>query len=810
MIILKKKVSMANKFTQKAENTLSSSLALAKELGHSYIGTEHLLVSLASEKDSISSRILSAKGADAAKLKQSVIDYVGIGNTSCLSADDMTPRFRKILEYASDEASKSGTKYIGTEHLLTAMLNQRDCVGARLLESEGIPLSELKTELAAYLGTSPNRAPAKQGEEDKKSKRSALRLYGKDLSAIAENGGIDPVIGRDEETERLIRILCRRQKNNPCVIGDPGVGKTAIVEGLAQRIANGRVPEELSGKRIVALDIPSMIAGAKYRGEFEERMKSVIEETKKDSQVILFIDEAHILVGAGAAEGAVDAANILKPPLARGEIRVICATTPEEYRTHIEKDAALERRLQPLRIKEPTESEAITILSGLKKSYEEHHDIVISDAAIRAAVKLSARYIHDRYLPDKAIDLLDEAAAKLRISLCEETAGDEKDIQSLLEKQKEEALIEGNLDVACDLGRRQRELSHTSASVSLATRPQANAVLGEEHIAELLTEQTGIPCKSLLQAEGLRLERLENELSRSVIGQDAAVKAVANAIRRCRTGLCPPNRPIGSFLFLGSTGVGKTELCRALALALFESKDAMIRLDMSEYMEKHSVSKLIGAPPGYVGYGEGGILTERIRRRPYSVILLDEIEKSHPDVLNILLQILEDGVLTDSTGRRVDFSSSLLIMTSNLISDSDINKRVLGFSEGLPSDISADDIRLSKKLRETFRPELLNRIDEIVLFSKLGETQLGYIADLMLSDLKERSRQAGVKLDVSDNVSEYLAKRCINKHSDLGARPLRREITDSIETPLAELILSHSPKFIKVSIKENKIALQMC
>lgn len=801
---------MANKFTQKAENTLSSSLALAKELGHSYIGTEHLLVSLASEKDSISSRILSAKGADAAKLKQSVIDYVGIGNTSCLSADDMTPRFRKILEYASDEASKSGTKYIGTEHLLTAMLNQRDCVGARLLESEGIPLSELKTELAAYLGTSPNRAPAKQGEEDKKSKRSALRLYGKDLSAIAENGGIDPVIGRDEETERLIRILCRRQKNNPCVIGDPGVGKTAIVEGLAQRIANGRVPEELSGKRIVALDIPSMIAGAKYRGEFEERMKSVIEETKKDSQVILFIDEAHILVGAGAAEGAVDAANILKPPLARGEIRVICATTPEEYRTHIEKDAALERRLQPLRIKEPTESEAITILSGLKKSYEEHHDIVISDAAIRAAVKLSARYIHDRYLPDKAIDLLDEAAAKLRISLCEETAGDEKDIQSLLEKQKEEALIEGNLDVACDLGRRQRELSHTSASVSLATRPQANAVLGEEHIAELLTEQTGIPCKSLLQAEGLRLERLENELSRSVIGQDAAVKAVANAIRRCRTGLCPPNRPIGSFLFLGSTGVGKTELCRALALALFESKDAMIRLDMSEYMEKHSVSKLIGAPPGYVGYGEGGILTERIRRRPYSVILLDEIEKSHPDVLNILLQILEDGVLTDSTGRRVDFSSSLLIMTSNLISDSDINKRVLGFSEGLPSDISADDIRLSKKLRETFRPELLNRIDEIVLFSKLGETQLGYIADLMLSDLKERSRQAGVKLDVSDNVSEYLAKRCINKHSDLGARPLRREITDSIETPLAELILSHSPKFIKVSIKENKIALQMC
>ncbi len=802
---------MANKFTQKAENTISGSLALARELGHSYIGTEHLLVSLASEKDSISSRILCAKGADGEKLKQSVIDYVGLGNTSRLSADDMTPRLRRILEYASDEATRSGTKYIGTEHLLTALLNQRDCVGARLLESEGIPLSELKAELTAYLGSSPNRASTKQSEDEgKKSKRSALRLYGKDLSAIAENGGIDPVIGREEETERLVRILCRRQKNNPCVIGDPGVGKTAIVEGLAQRIADGRVPRELSGKRIIALDIPSMIAGAKYRGEFEERMKSVIEETKKDTQIILFIDEAHILVGAGAAEGAVDAANILKPPLARGELHVICATTPEEYRTHIEKDAALERRLQPLRIKEPTESEAITILSGLKQSYEAHHGITISDAAIRAAVRLSARYIHDRYLPDKAIDLLDEAAAKLRISLCEEAADTDGDIHKALEKQKEEALIEGDLDVACDLGRRQRELSSGSTSVSLALRQEERAVLGEEQIAALLTEQTGIPCRNLLQTEGLRIEKLEDELSRSVIGQTAAVKAVANAMRRSRTGLCPPNRPIGSFLFLGSTGVGKTELCRALALALFESKDAMIRLDMSEYMEKHSTSKLIGAPPGYVGYGEGGMLTEKIRRRPYSVILLDEIEKAHPDVLNILLQILEDGILTDSAGRRVDFSSSLLIMTSNLISDSEAGQRVLGFSECPSNAPSADDLRSSKKLREIFRPELLNRIDEIVLFSRLGEKELSAIADIMLAELKERSLQAGVRLDVSAEVSDYLARRCAKKHGDLGARPLRREITDSIETPLAELILSHSPELIKVSADKDGITLQVC
>ena len=801
---------MANKFTQKAENTISGSLLLAKELGHSYIGTEHLLVALASEKDSISARILSSRGADASKLRQSVIDYVGLGNTSLLSSEDMTPRLRKILENAACEAARSGTKYVGTEHLLTALLNQRDCVGARLLESEGIPLSELKAELSAYLGSSPDRSQSKQGEEGKKSKRSALQTYGKDLCSVAESGGIDPVIGRDEETERLIRILCRRQKNNPCVIGDPGVGKTAIVEGLAQRIADGRVPEELSSRRIISLDVPSMIAGAKYRGEFEERMKSVIEEAKKDSRIILFIDEAHILVGAGAAEGAVDAANILKPPLARGELRVICATTPEEYRSHIEKDAALERRLQPLRIKEPTESEAISILSGLRQSYETHHGITISDSAIRAAVKLSARYIHDRYLPDKAIDLLDEAAAKLKMSLYEELPSSEGSVRALLEKQKEEALIGGDLDVAYDLGRRQRELSQDPPTTSLALMQNDVAILEEKQIADLLTEQTGIPCGNLLQDEGARLERLEDELSRSVIGQESAVRAVANAIRRSRTGLCPPDRPIGSFLFLGSTGVGKTELCRALALALFESKEAMIRLDMSEYMEKHSTSKLIGAPPGYVGYGEGGILTERIRRRPYSVILLDEIEKAHPEVLNILLQILEDGILTDSTGRRVDFSSTIVIMTSNLISESEAERRVLGFSEGKCEDSSADELRTSKKLRETFRPELLNRIDEIVLFSRLGEAELRAIADIMLRDLCERSLEVGVRLEIADGVSDYLAQKCLLKNRDLGARPLRREITDAIETPLSQLILSRSPELIRVNAAPDGISLEVC
>ena len=800
---------MANKFTQKAENTLNGALSLAKELGHSYIGTEHLLVALASEKDSISSRILSAKGADGARLRRSVVDYVGIGNTSLLSSDDMTPRLRRIIESASEEAMRLGTKYIGTEHLLAALLNQRDCVGARLLEAEGIPLPELKSELSAYLGTSPNRAPSKTGEdEQKRAKRSPLRLYGKDLSAIAEQGGIDPVIGRDEETERLICILCRRQKNNPCVIGDPGVGKTAIVEGLAQRIAERRVPKELSDKRIIALDIPSMIAGAKYRGEFEERMKSVIEEAKSDSRVILFIDEAHILVGAGAAEGAVDAANILKPPLARGELRVICATTPEEYRAHIEKDAALERRLQPLHVKEPSESEAITILNGLKPSYEAHHGIVISDSAIEAAVRLSARYIHDRYLPDKAIDLLDEAAAKLRISQCDKADEGDDGLRRALEKQKEEALIEGNFDIASDIGRRQREL--VSSATALTVAQSEAVVLGEAHIADLLTEQTGIPCRNLLEAEGARLEGLERELSRAVIGQEKAVRAVSDAIRRCRTGLSLPGRPIGSFLFLGSTGVGKTELCRALAKSLFNSRDAMIRLDMSEYMEKHSVSKLIGSPPGYVGYGEGGALTEKIRRRPYSVILLDEIEKAHPDVLNILLQILEDGILTDSSGRRVDFSSSILIMTSNLISDSDVGKRALGFSDSSGYESEGEDIRSSRKLREVFRPELINRIDEIVLFSRLSEDDLAKIADMMLGELRERSQKAGVRLDISDDVALYIARKCARRHADLGARPLRREITDSIETPLAQVILSHSPELISVSLGEDGVLLETC
>lgn len=797
---------MANKFTQKAENTLSAALTLASELGHSYIGTEHLLVTLASEKDSISSRILSSKGADGARLKQSVIDYVGLGNAARLCSEDMTPRLRRIIEQSGVEALRAGTRYIGTEHLLSALLSHRDCVGARLLEAEGIPLSELKADLAAYMSSSTARSVQKQNDsDDKKSKRSALCTYGKDISAIAKNGGIDPVIGREDESERIIRILCRRQKNNPCIIGDPGVGKTAVVEGLAQRIAEKRVPPELFDKRIISLDVPSMIAGAKYRGEFEERMKSVIEEAREDKSVILFIDEAHILVGAGAAEGAVDAANILKPPLARGELHVICATTPEEYRAHIEKDAALERRLQPLRIKEPSEREAIEILWGLKEKYESHHGIKISEGAIEAAVRLSARYIHDRYLPDKAIDLIDEAAAKLRLCECSEGA-DESELLSLLEAQKESAAAKGQLDVAEDIGRRQRELRSPSSALAEA-KSKPRALLGSD-VADLVAEQTGIPCHNLMREESARLEGLEEELKRSVIGQDSAVSAVANAIRRGRTGLSPQKRPLGSFLFLGSTGVGKTELCRALARTLFESRDAMIRLDMSEYMEKHSISKLIGAPPGYVGYGEGGLLTEKVRRRPYSVVLFDEIEKAHPDIFNLLLQILEEGVLTDSAGRRVDFSSSIIIMTSNLISDADSRPRRLGFADSSEQVRERDDLRFAEKLRERFKPELLNRINEIILFSRLNEEHLTAIADIMLAELAERSLSSGVRLEISEGVAKRIANKCARIHGELGARPLQREITDSIETPLSQLILSRSPERVRVYTDEEKILLR--
>ena len=795
---------MANKFTQKAESVLRAALALAEELGHSYIGTEHLLFALASQKDSISSRILASKGVESDKLRASIVDYMGVGVSGKVSSEDMTPRLKKIIENASAEGARSGTRFIGTEHLLIALINQRDAVGTRLLESEGVMISELKAEIAAYLGSSPYRSTSNQRtseEEGKKAKKSPLSQFGKDLTALAAEGKTDPVIGRENETERLLRILCRRQKNNPCIIGDPGVGKTAVVEGLALRIAEGNVPAELCDKRIITLDLPAMIAGAKYRGEFEDRMRGVLDEVRRDESIILFIDEVHMLVGAGAAEGAIDAANILKPPLARGELHIIGATTLEEYRAHIEKDSALERRLQPLILSEPTEREAIAILSGLRRRYEQHHGIRISDGAIEAAVKLSVRYIPERHLPDKAIDLLDEAAAKLHIEL-RESIGDAHGL-SELRRQKEIAVCEQSFDVAEDISRRERELIENA--VAIIDRNEDLRELCADNVAAIVTEQTGIPCSSLLEGEADRLMALCDSLRAEVIGQERAICAVSSAIRRGRTGLSAPERPIASFLFLGSTGVGKTELCRALANRLFESPDALFRLDMSEYMEKHSVSKLIGSPPGYIGYGEGGLLTERVRRRPYSVILFDEIEKAHPDVLNLLLQIMEDGTLTDSSGRKSHFSSSVIIMTSNLLTHADRAKRSLGFSES--DGESEQNIRREKKLCEFFKPEFINRIDEIVLFDELSVDSLTRIAQKMLRELAARAKEAGSELEIEDGVAEHIATVCYSSARELGARPLRREIIERIETPLSEMLLCHRAPAVKVVIEDGEIAL---
>ena len=790
---------MVNKFTQKAASALSSALTLAQELGHSYIGTEHLLLGLVSQNDSIASRILVLRGASECKIRQSITDYMGIGSKSDICSDDMTPRLRMIIEDAAEESQRAGVRYVGTEHLLIALLNRKDCVAVRLLEGAGICISEIKSDISAYIGSAPYRAKESQraAEEDsKKSKRSPLLTYGKDLTELARLGRTDPVLCRDEETERMIRILCRRGKNNPCLIGEPGVGKTAVVEGLAQRICAGNVPDELKSKRIITLDISSMIAGAKYRGEFEDRIKNVIDEVQKRPDVILFVDEMHVMVGAGGAEGAIDASNILKPSLARGEIRMIGATTPSEYRTHIEKDPAFERRFQPVTISEPTEDECREILFGLREGYQAHHKIKISDEAINEAVRLSVRYINDRFLPDKAIDLLDEACARLRLSAVHESSP-----QAVLEAKKEEAIRQGNFAYAAKLSDEERKLRATSSECS--EYADRRPTLSANDVAEIISEQTNIPCQALLLTESQRLVDLESELKKSIIGQDDAIRVVSDAIRRGRVGLCDPKRPIGSFLFLGASGVGKTELCRALASTVYQRKDALIRFDMSEYMEKHSVSKLIGSPPGYVGHENGGLLTERVRRSPHSLLLFDEIEKAHPDVLGILLQILEDGRLTDALGRVVSFSSTVIIMTSNLVSSSDVTERTIGFSPS--GQNSKEQIRQSKKLLEFFRPEFINRIDDIVLFSSLTERDLCKITQIMLDDLVLRAREAGIKITVSPEVASAIVGKCAATSKNSGARHLRRQISESIEFELSKHVLNQSGKEWIISAKDDDI-----
>lgn len=794
---------MTNRFTQKAQNVLNYALRNASAMGHTYIGSEHLLLGLLDETDGVAAHVLVERGANAEKIKEAIEEMAGIGTPTPLSASDMTPRTKNIIETSLYESQKNGQDYIGTEHILLALLGVDDCVAVRLLEKSGVSVQDLRQDILSFLASTPSnreeidknsRFGSAEGNSSGSDTAPTLKNFGRDLTALAKEGKIDPVIGRESETDRVIQILSRRTKNNPCLIGEPGVGKTAVVEGLAERIISGNVPENLRNKRIITLDIAAMIAGAKYRGEFEERFKNVMEEVRKNSNIILFIDEIHTLIGAGAAEGAVDAANIIKPALARGEMQVIGATTISEYRKHIEKDAALERRFQSVMVGEPSREESVQILKGLRDKYEAHHKLKISDEAIEAAVNLSSRYIADRFLPDKAIDLIDEAASRLRIT-AHTSPDDLKEIEQKLQSiahEKEEAISAQNFEQAAHLRDEEQKIkveydnrknewerSQTGKDISVSA----------SDIADIVTQWTGIPVNKLLEEENEKLLHLDELLKARVIGQDAAVTAVSRAIRRGRMGLKDPKRPVGSFIFMGPTGIGKTELAKALAEVMFGDSSAMIRLDMSEYMEKHSVSKLIGSPPGYVGYEEGGQLTEKIRRRPYSVVLFDEIEKAHPDVFNILLQVLEDGVLTDSQGRHVDFRNTILILTSN-VGASELNAtKSLGFTSG-NSTASEDEKRREKMLsalKSTFRPEFLNRIDDIIIFNSLGQEEIESIALLMLKDVIQRIEGLGIHIQFDASVPTLLAKEGFDEN--YGARPLRRAVVRLVEDAISTEIL---------------------
>ncbi len=791
---------MVNRFTQKAQGALNRALAAAREMGHTYIGTEHLLLGLLTETDSIAARILTARGIRSDSVKKRIEASAGIGEKSAVSASDMTPRTKKVIENSAVESVRAGHGFIGTEHLLLSLTSEGECEAVRIISAEGVSVNEIREDVLLYFGTgdgTPARIPplgSRRGERDGRDTIRdcpALSAYGRNLCAWAKEGRLDPVIGREEETERVLRILSRRTKNNPCLIGEPGVGKTAVVEGIARRIADGSVPENLRGRMLVMLDISSMIAGAKYRGEFEERMRSVLHEATRDSRVILFIDEIHTIIGAGGAEGALDAANILKPALARGELQVIGATTIDEYRRHIEKDAALERRFQSVLVGEPSAEQARRILTGLRDSYEAHHRLKITDEAIDAAVHLSVRYICDRYLPDKAIDLIDEAAAKKRLSAAmppPKTAELENELRALT-AEKEEAILAEDYENAAALRDRQTHLQaeYESSRGCIAVARRTEETVTAEDIAAVVTAWTGIPVSRLAEEESARLSKLEEELSSRVIGQKEAVAALSRAIRRGRAGLKDPGRPVGSFLFLGPTGVGKTELARALADTMYGGDDALIRVDMSEYMEKFTTSRMIGSPPGYIGYDDGGQLTEQVRRHPYSVVLFDEVEKAHPDVFHLLLQVLEDGTLTDARGRRVDFRNTVIIMTSNIGAAGWGGTGVLGFSPGGESEYEQRKAHVTDALKATFRPEFLNRLDEIILFEKLSETALLEITGRMLAEVTKRIAALGISVHFPDATVHRIA--AAGNDPTLGARPLRRAVVRYVEDSFAEAML---------------------
>ena len=816
---------MSTQYTNQAKTAVKYAEKTARRYKHSYIGTEHLLAGLLHEEEGTAGMVLRDMGISEERLMEMIRKLIAPEESNVLTADraGYTPRATRMLEGAVEEADDLRSEKIGTEHLLLAMLREVDCLGTRLLHTMGVNIRKLQNEVLAAMGeevANPRDNGNARSRNEAATGTPTLDQYSRDLTEMARQGVMDPVVGREDEIGRVIQILSRRTKNNPCLIGEPGVGKTAVVEGLAQRITQGLVPEKMKNRRLVVLDLSGMVAGSKYRGEFEERIKKVIAEVMEHPGILLFIDELHTIIGAGGAEGALDASNILKPSLSRGEIQIIGATTIEEYRKHIEKDAALERRFQPVTVEEPTQEQAVEILKGLRPYYEKHHGVTITDEALEAAVKMSIRYIADRHLPDKAIDLMDEASSRVQltgITVPPQLKEVEQNLHALAEK-KEEAIREGDFSRARELQEGQKELEESYEKLKKRQEQRyknKKMQVTEENIAQILSSWTKIPVQKLAQKESKRLASLEKELHKRVIGQEEAVEAVAKAIKRGRVGLKDPARPIGSFLFLGPTGVGKTELSKALAETVFGSEQAMIRVDMSEYMEKHSVSKLIGSPPGYVGYEEGGQLSEKIRRNPYSVILFDEIEKAHPDVFNILLQVLDDGHITDAQGRKVDFKQTCIIMTSNAGAQSIVEPKRLGFSQGEDKKKDYEDMKrgVMEEVRRIFKPEFLNRVDEILVFHMLDKQEIRQIVNILVKKLEKRCKeQLDIELVVRNSVKDYLAENGFD--SKYGARPLKRAIQNKLEDRMAEeildgkihrgdrVIVSVSKKVIKFSVND--------
>nr|WP_207669712.1 ATP-dependent Clp protease ATP-binding subunit [Marinisporobacter balticus] len=805
---------MFSKFTERAQKVVLLSQEEAKSLKHNYVGTEHVLLGLVKEGEGIAAKALINMGVSLKEVKARIASMIGIGSDLNIELLGFTPRTKRVFELSFAEARRLGHNYIGTEHLLLGLIREGEGVAAKILIDSGVNFTKAREEVMKLLGNPALKNKGESAKAPDQKNTPTLNEYGRELTEMAREGKIDPVIGRSKEIERVVQILSRRTKNNPCLIGEPGVGKTAIAEGLAQKIVEGNIPETLKNKRVVTLDLASMVAGAKYRGEFEDRLKKVMAELRESKNVILFIDEMHTIIGAGAAEGAIDASNILKPALARGELQAIGATTLDEYRKHIEKDAALERRFQPIHVQEPTVEETVQILKGLRDKYEAHHGVKITDQALEAAANLSHRYITDRFLPDKAVDLIDEAASKIRLKIVTQPPA-LKDLEEKLEelaKEKEEAVSAQDFEKAASVRDKEKkikeELNDRKNNWKVAQNGQAT--VGEEAIAETVSTWTGIPVKKLAQEESERLLNMEDILHERVIGQAESVKAVARAVRRARVGLKDPKRPIGSFIFLGPTGVGKTELSKALAEVLFGDDDSLIRIDMSEYMEKHAVSRLIGSPPGYVGYDEGGQLTEKVRRKPYSVILFDEIEKAHPDVFNILLQILDDGRLTDSKGKVVDFKNTVIVMTSNVGAHTIKKQKTLGFTGDVEDEKQSAYTKMKEnvmeELRRKFRPEFLNRLDDVIVFHVLEKEHIHEIVELMIADLTKRMKTLNIKLEISEEAKKLLGEKGFNQ--EYGARPLKRAITRMLEDTLSEEILKGNISKnddIFVDVEDDKI-----